>query len=257
MNNKWMSAPQPHSRSDCFTLPTVLRSRVRPKPRATARSCKAEGQAKLDFTMKDMNGADFKLADQKGKVVLLNFWATWCAPCLAEIPEFVKVYEEKKDKGFVIVGVLTEDPEQNCKAFASAKNMTYPLVHDDTGARRCLRADLRSADIGAHRARWIGVQAALRADVEANSWSARSNHSCSTITDRMLKGFTHARLACGCRSASAKAWRAAPSPSSSKRSPRAASLTLHVRDLPLFDHREALRVPTRLLPPIEEDYEES
>jgi thiol-disulfide isomerase/thioredoxin len=58
----------------------------------------------------------------------LNFWATWCAPCLAEIPEFVKFYEDKKDDGFVIVGVLTEDSGENLKAFASANKMTYPLV---------------------------------------------------------------------------------------------------------------------------------
>jgi thiol-disulfide isomerase/thioredoxin len=109
-----------------FTLPTVMRSRA--EAPAEGATCKAEGQAKLDFVLKDMNGADFDLAAQKGKVVLLNFWATWCAPCLAEIPEFVKFYEEKKDSGFVIVGVLTEDSGENMRAFASEKKMTYPLV---------------------------------------------------------------------------------------------------------------------------------
>ena len=108
-----------------FTLPTVMRSRAE-APREGA-TCK-EGDAKLDFVLKDMNGADFNLAEQKGKVVLINFWATWCAPCLAEIPEFVKFYEEKKGEGFVIVGVLTEDSSDNLRAFASEKKMTYPLV---------------------------------------------------------------------------------------------------------------------------------
>ena len=110
-----------------FTLPTVLRSRAGSEAPEGA-VCKAEGQANLDFTLKDMNNTDFKLADQKGKVVLLNFWATWCAPCLAEIPEFVKFYEEKKNDGFVIVGVLTEDSPDNLPEFAKKLNMTYPIV---------------------------------------------------------------------------------------------------------------------------------
>ena len=82
--------------------------------RPRARRCKAEGQANLTLTLKDMNGADFKLADQKGKVVLMNFWATWCAPCLAEIPEFMKFYEEKKDKGFIIIGVSPRTRVRTC-----------------------------------------------------------------------------------------------------------------------------------------------
>ena len=98
---------------------------------ADAATCAAsEGKANFDFTLKDMNGASVRLSDYKGKVVLLNFWATWCGPCKVEIPEFVEVYEEYKDRGFEILGVLAMDepsPEE-LKAFASAYRMNYPVL---------------------------------------------------------------------------------------------------------------------------------
>ena len=73
----------------------------------------------------------------------------------------------------------------------------------------------------------------------------------------MLKGFTHARLACGCTIGFREGVEGSPVTVVVEAKAAGCMLTLHVRDLPLFDHREALRVPTRMLPPIEEDYEES
>jgi len=130
MKTKWMIGAAAAIALALLTLPTMLRSQGDPAlmPATEGASCKGEGMANLDFTLKDMNGADFKVADLKGKVVLLNFWATWCAPCLAEIPEFVKAYEANKSKGFEIVGVLTEDAGDQLKAFASEHKMNYPLV---------------------------------------------------------------------------------------------------------------------------------
>jgi peroxiredoxin len=129
MKSKWMIGGAAAIALALLTLPTMLRERAQAQiPVVEGASCKGEGMANLDFTLKDMNGANMKLADLKGKVVLLNFWATWCAPCLMEIPEFVKAYEEHKSKGFEIVGVLTEDSGDQLKAFASEHNMNYPLV---------------------------------------------------------------------------------------------------------------------------------
>ena len=73
----------------------------------------------------------------------------------------------------------------------------------------------------------------------------------------MLKGFTHARLACGCKIGFREGVEGSPVTVVVEEKSPGCLLSLHVRDLPLFDHRAALRMPTRLLPPIEEDYEES
>lgn len=126
MNMKWVIGAVAALALGVLTLPTFLESEA-DTPSGTA-GCKAEGKANLDLTVKDMNGADFKLADHKGKVILLNFWATWCPPCLAEIPEFVKVYDEKKGDGFMILGVSTDDTAEQLRAFASEKKVTYPLL---------------------------------------------------------------------------------------------------------------------------------
>ena len=126
MTKKWMIGAAAALALGLFTLPVLMKSAD--PASVEGMTCKAEAPANLNFTLKDMNGADFNLAEQKGKVILMNFWATWCAPCLAEIPEFVKFYEDKKNDGFVIVGVLTEDSGETVRQFASERKMNYPVV---------------------------------------------------------------------------------------------------------------------------------
>lgn len=84
--------------------------------------------ANLSFTLKDMNGKDVKLSDFKGKVVLINFWATWCPPCKAEIPDLVELKAKYGSQGFEVLGISVDDPIENLKPFAERFEVNYPLL---------------------------------------------------------------------------------------------------------------------------------
>ena len=130
-NGKWVIAAAAALALGVLTLPAFLSGRGDDHDLSAgsgAAACKAEGPANLSLTMKDMNDAEYKLADLKGKVVLVNFWASWCAPCLAEIPEFIKVREEYHPKGFEIVGISTDDSAEQLRAFAQKYKTNYPLL---------------------------------------------------------------------------------------------------------------------------------
>jgi len=79
--------------------------------------------------LKDVEGRDLRLSDYKGKVVLLNFWATWCAPCRAEMPDLVKWQREYKSKGLQVIGV-TYPPEELAEAreFIKSIKVNYPVA---------------------------------------------------------------------------------------------------------------------------------
>ncbi len=84
--------------------------------------------ANMDFVLKDMDGKDLNLADLKGKVVLLNFWATWCGPCKYEIPMFVELQEQYRDKGVVFLGLSVDDPPEKLRPFAEQYKINYPIL---------------------------------------------------------------------------------------------------------------------------------
>jgi thiol-disulfide isomerase/thioredoxin len=89
----------------------------------------SRGVANLDFTLTSMSGEEVRLSDYRGKVILLNFWATWCGPCKYEIPDFVEVYDAYRDQGLEILGVLNlDDPsDEELRAFADEYGMNYPV----------------------------------------------------------------------------------------------------------------------------------
>ena len=87
-----------------------------------------------NFSLKDLNGNKLDLADYKGKVVLLDFWATWCGPCRIEIPGFVELQERYRERGLAVIGVLTQDEESNVPVFYREFRMNYHVaLGDDDG----------------------------------------------------------------------------------------------------------------------------
>jgi thiol-disulfide isomerase/thioredoxin len=83
--------------------------------------------APLHFTLKDMNGADVTLASFKGKVILLNFWATWCGPCKAEIPSLVELQEQYGDD-LVVLGFSVDDTVEKMRPYAAQYKINYRLL---------------------------------------------------------------------------------------------------------------------------------
>jgi cytochrome c biogenesis protein CcmG/thiol:disulfide interchange protein DsbE len=82
-----------------------------------------------DFSLKDINGHTVRLSDFRGRVVLLNFWATWCPPCKVEIPWFVEFENQYQAMGLTVLGVsMDEDGWKAVKPFLEARNINYPIV---------------------------------------------------------------------------------------------------------------------------------
>jgi thiol-disulfide isomerase/thioredoxin len=88
-----------------------------------------EGEtANLSYVLKDMNGEDVNLASFKGRPILLNFWATWCGPCKAEIPWFVDFAEKYKAQRLAVIGISVDDSAEDMRAFAAKYQVNYPLL---------------------------------------------------------------------------------------------------------------------------------
>ena len=138
MKSRWIIAGAAALSLGILTLP-MLRSRngggeaIRPNANAESvaaktPSCDQSGAGTFDFVLKDQHDVPVKMADFKGKVAIVNFWATWCGPCKVEIPDFVKLYSEYKDKGLVIVGISVDDSPEQLQSFMQEFKMNYPVL---------------------------------------------------------------------------------------------------------------------------------
>jgi peroxiredoxin len=95
-----------------------------------------------DFRLTDINGKTISLSDYKGKVLFLNFWATWCPPCRAEIPDFVEAYGQEKAKGLEILGISLDSKGKDAiVAFVEKYKINYPIVLETRQATEQLIGD--------------------------------------------------------------------------------------------------------------------
>jgi len=83
-----------------------------------------------DFTVPTPGGAGFHLAAQRGKVVMINFWATWCPPCLEEMPAMERLYRQQKDAGFTLIAVSVDADPRKVAPFLRAHQLTFPVGLD-------------------------------------------------------------------------------------------------------------------------------
>jgi peroxiredoxin len=90
------------------------------------------GHPAPDFTLKDLDGNVVRLNDFRGKVVFINFWATWCPPCRAEMPEIEALHQEYKDKGVIVIGVDISEPESTVRQYIQQGGFSWIIVLDST-----------------------------------------------------------------------------------------------------------------------------
>jgi peroxiredoxin len=87
-----------------------------------------------DFTLKSLEGSNLRLKEQRGKVVLVNFWATWCAPCREEMPQLNKLFEKYRASGFNLLGVNVDEDSRNAAGIAGQLGVKFPVLLDSDKA---------------------------------------------------------------------------------------------------------------------------
>jgi len=85
-----------------------------------------------DFTLKSLSGTNIKLSELRGDVVMINFWASWCGPCLQEMPALEHIHQRYKDLGFTLLGVNVEQDLREAKAYLKKIDITFPILFDVT-----------------------------------------------------------------------------------------------------------------------------
>jgi peroxiredoxin len=92
-----------------------------------------EGFLAPDFALTTLEGQSIALSDLRGRVVLVNFWATWCPPCRLEMPAIQEVYEEYQEQGLVVLAINAQEPSTEITRFAEQLGLTFPIMSDRDG----------------------------------------------------------------------------------------------------------------------------
>ncbi len=121
-----------------------------------------------ELTLNDLNGVPHSLSDYRGRIVLVNLWATWCPPCAAEMPSLQQFYEQHRQEGFVVVAVEDGDPTAQVAAFVDRYHLTFPVWIDPTyeaTSRAFKTPSLPSSFVidrgGTVRLMWLGAISAV------------------------------------------------------------------------------------------------
>lgn len=90
------------------------------------------GDPAPEFALQDLEGKEVSLADQKGQVVLVDFWATWCGPCVQELPHIQAIHQKYRDQGLIVLAVSTDIQKDIVQPFISKNKYTFPVLHADS-----------------------------------------------------------------------------------------------------------------------------
>jgi thiol-disulfide isomerase/thioredoxin len=124
--NSWLASFLPNPENAVVVTP--------PQPSGPAPITATNLELAPQIELKNVTGAPFRLSDLRGRVVVLNFWATWCVPCRSEIPELNDMSHELEGQGLSVVGVLWNDPEADIKAFQKEIKQDYSIVVGEDSA---------------------------------------------------------------------------------------------------------------------------
>lgn len=97
---------------------------------ATSVAALSKGRRAPEIGLRDLDGNPVKMADLRGKVVVVDFWATWCGPCKEEMPVLDRLYGKYRKKGLVVVGVSQDRDEDKVREFLRRRPVSFPIVHD-------------------------------------------------------------------------------------------------------------------------------
>ena len=114
-----------------LTLSTYLAASTAAVPAVARQEPSLIGKPAPAFALKDITGKPLRLADYRGKVVLIDFWATWCVPCRVEIPHFVELQKKYASRGFSVIGISMDDEAGPVPPFAKKYGMNYPVAIGD------------------------------------------------------------------------------------------------------------------------------